>query len=88
MATYDRQSTRSGQPLVHALIERDEYLVLQDYAAYVAAQDAVNAAYGDTERWTRMSILNVARTGWFSSDRAIREYSEQIWATRPVHVQE
>jgi starch phosphorylase len=74
------------QPLLRALLDRDDYFVLRDYAAYIAAQDAVNAACRDVDRWTRMSILNVARTGWFSSDRAIREYAGRVWGTRSVHV--
>jgi starch phosphorylase len=76
------------QPLVRALMDRDDYFVLRDYTAYVAAQDAVNTAWHDADRWTRMSIVNAARSGWFSSDRAIAEYSERIWDTRPVHVAE
>jgi glycogen phosphorylase len=76
------------QPLLRTLFERDDYFVLADYAAYMQAQDAVNASCPDIERWTRMSILNVARTGWFSSDRAIREYSDRIWGTRALHVDE
>ena len=75
------------QPLLRALLDRDEYVVLRDYAAYVAAQEAVNGAWRDSDRWTRMSIVNTARSGWFSSDRAIAEYRDRIWGTRPVHVQ-
>jgi starch phosphorylase len=74
------------RPLVDALLDRDEYFVLDDYADYVACQDAVNAAFRDAAGWTRMSILNVARTGGFSSDRAIREYCEGIWRVTPVRV--
>jgi glycogen phosphorylase len=83
---FSRGDRALFQPLLRALLERDEYFALRDYAAYVAAQDAVSAAWRDADRWTRMSIVNVARSGWFSSDRAIAEYRERIWGTRPVHV--
>jgi starch phosphorylase len=73
-------------PLVETLLERDEYMLLADYQAYLECQDAVARAYADPERWVRMSILNVARIGRFSSDRAIREYCEAIWGVSPVRI--
>jgi glycogen phosphorylase len=75
---------RVFQPIVRSLLESDPYLVLADFAAFRACQDQVSAAWGDPERWTRMAILNVARTGTFSSDRTIRQYAEEIWKVRPV----
>ncbi len=83
---FSRGDSSLFAPLVDVLLDRDEYLVLEDYDEYVACQDAVNVAYRDTVRWTRMSILNVARTGRFSSDRAIRQYCEKIWHAFPVRV--
>ncbi|HEY6009245.1 MAG TPA: glycogen/starch/alpha-glucan phosphorylase [Geobacteraceae bacterium] len=67
------------QPLVDHLLSRDDYLLLADYQAYIDCQDRVSAAFLDRKKWTQMSILNVARMGKFSSDRAIREYCEHIW---------
>jgi starch phosphorylase len=67
------------QPLVDSLLNWDEYMLLADYRAYVECQDRVSRAYADQELWTRMSILNVARIGYFSSDRTIREYCRDIW---------
>jgi starch phosphorylase len=71
-------------PLVEHLLDRDEYLLLADYRAYVDTQARVLAAYRDSEDWTRRSILNTARSGRFSSDRSIREYGTKIWKTRSV----
>jgi len=74
------------RPLVDALLYHDEYMVLADYRSYVECQEKVSGVYRDRERWTRMSILNVARMGKFSSDRSIREYCEKIWRVEPVRI--
>ena len=72
--------------LLDHLLQHDRFLLLADYRAYVDAQAEVDRAFRDSVRWTRMSILNVARAGKFSSDRAIREYSDSIWKAKPVRV--
>jgi starch phosphorylase len=66
------------------LLGRDEYLLFADYPAYVACQDDVSRTWADPARWARMSILNVARIGMFSSDRSIRDYARDIWDVRPM----
>jgi starch phosphorylase len=71
-------------PITHSLLDHDAYFVLADYAAYIKCQEEVNSAYTDRERWTKTAVLNVARSGKFSSDRAIREYAEKIWGISPV----
>lgn len=74
------------QPLIDNLLWHDPYLLLADYASYIACQDDVSLAYRDRQRWTRMSILNVARMGKFSSDRTIAEYAREIWKAGSVPV--
>ncbi|MFD2112611.1 glycogen/starch/alpha-glucan phosphorylase [Thiorhodococcus fuscus] len=80
---FSHGDTQLFRPLTDRLVNQDPFMVLADYRAYIACQDHVAEAYRDHQHWTRMSILNVARMGKFSSDRAIREYAEHIWRTEP-----
>jgi starch phosphorylase len=75
------------RPLVDSLLTHDEYMVLADFRAYVDCQARVGEAFLETARWTRMSILNSARVGRFSSDRSISEYCRDIWNVRPVEIE-
>jgi starch phosphorylase len=84
--TFSRGDRELFRPLTDNLRQSDPFLVLADYPDYAACQERVNAAWQDQKRWTRMSILNTARGGRFSSDRAIGEYSERIWHARPVKI--
>jgi glycogen phosphorylase len=72
------------RPLVDALLQRDDYMLFADYQGYVDCQQQAAEAFADTSRWTRMSILNAARAGRFSSDRSIRDYCRDIWHVQPV----
>jgi starch phosphorylase len=83
---FSHGDTNLFRPLVDSLMKYDPYMVLADYGAYIDCQEGVSQAYKDKDHWTRMSILNTARVGKFSSDRAIREYCQQIWNTQPVKV--
>ncbi|HVE11410.1 MAG TPA: glycogen/starch/alpha-glucan phosphorylase [Paraburkholderia sp.] len=83
---FSRGERDMFRPLIDNLMQSDPFLVLADYAAYVARQQDVDAAWQDTRRWTRMSILNTARSGKFSSDRAIDEYCERIWRIHRVRI--
>jgi glycogen phosphorylase len=69
---------------VESLLTRDDYMLLADYREYVECQERVSEAYSDRNAWTRMSILNCARVGRFSSDRSIREYCRDIWKVTPI----
>jgi starch phosphorylase len=83
---FSRGDTEVFRPLVENLTTEDPYLVLADYASYVACQQQVSDAWKDSARWARMAILNTARSGRFSSDRAIREYCDEIWQVPAVTV--
>ncbi len=67
------------KPIVESILSGDKYCVLADYASYIECQEKVSKTYQDQERWTKMAVLNVARSGKFSSDRAINEYAKNIW---------
>jgi len=85
--TFSPGQPRLFQPVVDSLLNGgDPYLCLADFAAYLQCQADVEKAYQDEERWTRMAILNVARSGKFSSDRTIHQYAEEIWGVKPVKV--
>jgi len=75
------------KPLVDSLLTRDDFMLFADFDSYMECQDRVGAAFKDKESWTRMSILNVARMGKFSSDRAIAEYCKDIWHVDSVPVE-
>ncbi|GAA2993373.1 glycogen/starch/alpha-glucan phosphorylase [Microbacterium terrae] len=71
-------------PIVSNLMNDDRFMVLADYTSYIAAQDRVDDAYTDTAAWQRSAVLNVARSGFFSSDRSMRDYIDRIWHTEPL----
>jgi starch phosphorylase len=68
-------------------MQKDEYLLFADYQSYIDCQEQVNQAYRNQENWTRMSILNTARMGFFSSDRTIQDYCQDIWQVEPVQIE-
>ncbi|MDI3279848.1 MAG: glycogen/starch/alpha-glucan phosphorylase [Bacillota bacterium] len=74
------------RPLYEELTRRDHYFLMADFDLYRACQERVARAWQDREGWTRRSILNVARCGKFSSDRAVAEYAREIWRARPVRI--
>ncbi len=83
---FSRGDTELFKPLLDDLLRNDPYLLLADFQSYIECQDRVSEVYRDTDRWTRMSILNAARSGKFSSDRTIREYCDEIWHAKSVPI--
>ena len=68
------------EPLINNLLYHDPFCVFADFSDYLDAQDRVSSAWTNRERWNRMSIINTARSGFFSSDRSIRDYCSKIWS--------
>ncbi|MEM6256139.1 MAG: glycogen/starch/alpha-glucan phosphorylase [Cyanobacteria bacterium P01_D01_bin.156] len=83
---FSRGDQTLFQPIVDNLLHQDPFLLLADYQSYVDCQERVSQAYANADGWTRLSILNTARVGKFSSDRSIRDYAENIWQVKPVPV--
>ncbi len=76
------------KPIVDSLLNGDDpFLLLADFSDYIACQERVSKMYKDKKKWTRMSILNVANMGKFSSDMAVRAYAQEIWGVNPVRVE-
>jgi glycogen phosphorylase len=84
---FSRGDTELFKPLMDGLMYHDPYMLFADFQSYVECQAKVSEAYRDIEHWTRMSILNTARSGKFSSDRTIQEYCDGIWHTKSVPIQ-
>ncbi|MDX2228671.1 MAG: glycogen/starch/alpha-glucan phosphorylase [Leptolyngbyaceae cyanobacterium bins.349] len=83
---FSHGDTELFRPLIDNLMYSDPYLLFADYRSYVDCQEQASIAYRDHDRWTRMSILNTARMGKFSSDRSIRDYCDTIWHVKPVPI--
>lgn len=74
------------KPLVDSLIYSDPYMVLADFESYLQCQEKVELAYRNQDKWAEMAILNVARMGYFSSDRTISEYCSDVWKVSPIKI--
>ena len=72
-------------PIIRSLLDyNDYYMLLADLKDYCAAQERIDATYRDAKKWNKMSLINIARSGLFSSDRAVMEYARDIWHVEPV----
>ena len=82
---FSKEDPLRFRPLFDELLHNgDRYAVLADYESYIAAQGEVDGLYRNPEAWARKAVLNVARSGYFSSDRTINEYASRIWDVAPV----
>ncbi len=80
---FEQVDKNEFREIYERLLYEDHYLVLRDYDAYKAAHDAANLAYHDKHRWGKMMVVNIAKSGIFSSDRSIQDYAERIWNLKP-----
>jgi starch phosphorylase len=83
---FSHGDTNLFRPIVDSLMHNDPYMLMADYRHYINCQQKVSDAFLDQDNWSRMSILNVARSGKFSSDRTIQEYCKEIWNVKPIEV--
>ena len=75
------------KPLLNSLTGHDPFFVMADFDDYLSKQDEVSNYWSDKKLWNRMALLNTARSGYFSSDRSIREYCDLIWKVSPMPVE-
>ena len=83
---FSNGDTEIFRPIIDNLLYHDPFMLFVDYQSYLDCQDKAEQVFRDPERWSRTSILNVARCGYFSSDRTIQQYCEDIWQVKPVRV--
>ena len=87
MGHFSNGDNELFKPLIHSLTGYDPFFVMADFHDYLRAQADVSKAWKDKKKWNRMALLNTARSGFFSSDRSIREYCESIWKVNPLPVE-
>ena len=75
------------KPLLNSLTGSDPFFVMADFEDYLKTQEIVSKAWNDKQKWNKMALLNTARSGYFSSDRSIREYCDAIWKVSPMPVE-
>lgn len=83
---FSRTNPQLFRPVVDGILHNDQYMVLADFAAYIACQEKVSQTYKKPDTWAVKSIMNVANMGFFSADRTIREYAEEIWGVKRLPI--
>ncbi len=86
--TYTDEDVNIFRELYDMLLNKDEYFILKDFAAYAEAQRKTDSFYKDRKAWTRAALINIAKSGKFSSDRTIEEYATELWKLKKVTVDE
>jgi glycogen phosphorylase len=84
MGFFSAENPELFRPILNTLLNGDRYMVLADYADYIRCQDEVAKVYQQKKAWTKMAIMNVARSGKFSSDMTVAKYAQQIWNVSPL----
>ena len=85
---FDKVDVNEFAVIRDNLLYHDNYFILKDFNSYIEAQEKINTLYKDQKKWLRMSIINVAKSGFFTTDRTMRQYNEDIWHTEPIQIKE
>lgn len=83
---FDNVAPNEFQMIRDNLLEKDNYFILKDFNSFALAQEKINELYKDQKKWTHMSIVNVAKSGFFTTDRTMRQYNEDIWKLSPIEI--
>lgn len=81
---FDNGDDEFGMIYDSLITQNDEYFVLRDFAPYIDVQEQVGMAYQDRKKWLEMSLTNIAKSGYFTSDRTIKQYADEIWSIKPI----
>lgn len=85
---FDKVSMDEFNVIRDNLLNNDHYFILKDFDSYVNAQEKINELYKDQKKWLHMSIVNTAKSGFFTTDRTMRQYNEDIWHTKPIVIEQ
>ena len=85
---FDRVDQNEFANIRDNLIYSDNYFILKDFDSYVKAQEEINNLYKDQKKWLHMSIINTAKSGFFTTDRTMRQYNDDIWHTTPLVIED